>query len=140
MGRPINKKIESLLRERDFNQKDLANTLGISSQSLQEIIKGRTTVNVPVIQGLVRFFKLRADYWVDDQKDDPTPNDVIGGTSGTDQKANERLGLSIPQDSAGFKKKVEAFIKNHPEEWATQFGPLTREELDLLEEKTPEQE
>ena len=48
--------------------------------------------------------------------------------------ALERLGLEMPRESMRFKEKVQAFIRNHPEEWATQFGPLTREELELLED------
>jgi len=133
MGRPINRKIERLLQERDFDRNDLAKSLGITGQNLQDILKGRTAVNVQVLKGLVRFFGLRADYWVDDGREDPTPGDLAEPVEEGTRENLERLGLEMPRESGSFKEKVQAFIRNHPEEWATQFGPLTREELELLE-------
>ena len=134
MARPINKKIETLLRDREFDAKDLAKALGLTGQSLTDILKGRSGVNVQVLQGLVQFFGLRADYWINDAKEDPTAEDVATSSRTLSNDNLEKLGLTRAEDSTDFRRKVKAFILDHPEEWASQFGPLTREEMDLLEE------
>ena len=135
MGRQLHKKIDTLLRERDFAEKDLAAALGITNQSLQDILKGRGSVNVQILQGLVRFFGIRADYWINDEKAEPTTDDVVPTTDGFSTKTLEKMGISKSKETGNFVTKIRDFIKDHPEEWATQFGPLTREELDILDGK-----
>ena len=134
MARPINKKIEMLLRDRDFDEKDLASALGLTGQHLKDILKGRSGINVQVLQGLVEFFGLRADYWINDQKEDPTHEDQTRSNRTVPNEKLEKLGLTRPEGSEEFQRKVREFIRNHPEEWASQFGPLSREEMDLLGE------
>ena len=73
----IEEKIRRLLAERSRRKKDLAAFLGIAPQTMTDICKGRSAVTLPHLKGLVRFFELRADYWLDDGRDEPGPLDRL---------------------------------------------------------------
>ena len=132
MVQTIHQKIETLLRDRGFEKKDLAAALGITSQNLGEILKGRKTVTLPQLSNLVQFFGLRADYWLDDNRKNPTAGDVVQNSRGQSAAALRADGISRIADAPAFQDKVREFVLNHPAEWTAQFGPLTREELEIL--------
>ncbi len=134
MVRPVHEKIAKLLKERGFKKKELAEALGVSLQGLAEILKGRSQVTVSHLKALVKFFGIKAEYWIDDGKDDPTPSDMITDHAGPSEESLRKHGVTIPDARMDFREKIQKFILQHPEEWTAQFGPLTQEEMELLSE------
>ena len=140
MARAINKKIAKLLKERGFKKKDLAEAMGISVQALNDILEGRTQITVSGLKALVKFFGIRADYWINDEKNEPTREDFLENHLEFSEETLKKYGIKIPTTGKSFGLKIKQFILEHPEEWTAQFGPLTREEMEILEEMEKEPE
>lgn len=77
MSFPIHEKIQLQLSLRKRRKKDLAASLGIAPQTMTDICKGRSAVTLMHLKGLIRFFDLRASYWLDDTRREPDPLDRV---------------------------------------------------------------
>ncbi len=132
MGRRIHEKVSRLLRERGFKKKELAAALGVSPQALQQLLEGQVPFDLHHLKGIVDFFGIKADYWIDDSRADPRPEDVVERPKGESPKALKKLGIHVSPAERSFTEKVRKFIQEHPEEWTALFGPLTREEMEIL--------
>ncbi len=132
MGRPIHEKVSRLLRERGFKKKELASALGVSPQALQQLLDGQVPFGLYHLKGLVEFFGIKADYWIDDSREEPRAEDILDSPRGETPKGLEKLGIHVGPAGEKFREKVRTFLKEHPEEWTALFGPLTREEMELL--------
>ena len=140
MGRPIHEKINLLLTERGQKKKELAKALGISPQTMTDITKGRSSVTLQHLRGLVRFFNLRADYWLDDERDAPgdTDNQTAAATAGSGdtgvrREPDNRPAFLRAPNSSEFMDKMRTFLRSHQEEWDRTFGPIKPQERELLE-------
>ena len=132
MGRRIHEKVSRLLRERGFKKKELASALGVSPQALQQLLDGTVPFDLRHLKGLVSFFGIKADYWIDDSRMDPRPEDVVERSKGDAPGTLKKLGIHVNPTEREFTEKVRRFIQEHPEEWTALFGPLTREEMEIL--------
>lgn len=141
MSRPIYEKINRLLTERGQKKKDLAKALGISPQTMTDIVKGRSSVTLSHLKGLVRFFDLRADYWIDDEREDPVETDNQGHahvnasdartTDARAEGANDRGGI-LRTGQQRFITKLRSFVLSNQDAWIRFHGPLERQEKELL--------
>jgi len=77
MAWPIHEKIQRLLKERKKRKKDLASHLNIAPQTMTDICKGRSAVTLQHLRGIMSFFGLRADYWMDDSREEPNESDRL---------------------------------------------------------------
>lgn len=138
MGLPLHTKIVRLLAIRGLERKDLAAALGVAPQALEALLKGAAPPTLAQLKALIRFFGIRADYWLDDARAEPTAADAC--LPGPDRGLEElrRQGIVLPADRAAFQEKVRRFVLGHPAEWAAQFGALSREELAVLGQVAPE--
>ena len=132
MARRIHEKVSRLLRERGFKNKELAAALGVSTQVLQQLLDGEIPFDLHHLKGLVEFFGIKADYWIDDSRGDPQAEDVVDRPKGDTTRVLENLGIHVSPAELSFREKVRKFLLDHPEEWTALFGPLTREEMELL--------
>ena len=128
----IHEKAARLLRERGFKKKELAQALGVSLPQLDQLLEGRVPFDLSHLKGLVEFFGIRADFWIDETRDDPRAEDVVERPREEAVKALEKLGIQMSPREKAFREKVRKFLLQHPEEWTALFGPLTREEMELL--------
>jgi transcriptional regulator with XRE-family HTH domain len=132
MSRPIHEKINQLLTERGQKKKDLAKALGISPQTMTDIVKGRSSVTLSHLKGLVRFFDLRADYWIDDEREAPDEHDLQSRlAAGRTDGDSARAGI-LRTSQQKFLQKLRSFIQTHLDEWNRFSGPLDRQEKELL--------
>jgi transcriptional regulator with XRE-family HTH domain len=132
MSRPIHEKINQLLTERGQKKKDLAKALGISPQTMTDIVKGRSSVTLSHLKGLVRFFDLRADYWIDDEREGPEESDVQSRQAAARADGDSARTGILRTSQQKFLQKLRTFLQNHEEEWNRFSGPLDRQEKDLL--------
>lgn len=88
---PIHEKIQLQLKLRGRRKKDLAAFLGIAPQTMTDICKGRSAVTLMHLKGLIRFFDLRASYWLDDDRQDPDPLDRIDLFDNADMRRLEQI-------------------------------------------------
>lgn len=149
MGRPIHEKINLLLTERGQKKKELAKALGISPQTMTDITKGRSSVTLQHLRGLVRFFNLRADYWLDDERDAPADHDQPPAASAALAAAGEvrrdndgRATFQRAPNPPDLMDKMRTFVRAHQEDWERTFGPIKpqeREVLGLRDDRRPAQ-
>ena len=143
MGRPIHEKINLLLTERGQKKKELAQALGISPQTMTDITKGRSSVTLQHLRGLVHFFNLRADYWLDDGRDEPGTTDQQSGAeaaqapapapAGGDGRSKEPPPAFVRVPSSGvLMEKMRSFVRSHEGEWERVFGPMKPQEKEWL--------
>lgn len=69
---PIHEKITRQLSRKGRKKKELAQFLGIAPQTMTDICKGRSAVTLSHLKRLVAFFGLRATYWIDEDREEPT--------------------------------------------------------------------
>ncbi|MCB9891317.1 MAG: hypothetical protein H6833_06710 [Planctomycetes bacterium] len=116
---PIHEKIELQLRLSKRRKKDLASFLGIAPQTMTDICKGRSAVTLTHLKGLVRYFGLRSNYWLDDERRDPDPFDRLDLFGETDLRHLEALLLSErPSDFAA--RELSASLQRREENFANQ--------------------
>ncbi len=132
MGRRIHEKVSRLLQERGFKKKELAAALGVSGQVMDRLLEGEIPFDLNHLKGLVDFFGIKADYWIDDSRKEPRSEDVVERSKAEATEALEKLGVHLGTGNRQFTEKVRKFIQQHPEEWTALFGPLTREEMEIL--------
>lgn len=99
-------KIESQLRSRRIPKRTLAQALGLAPQTLSDICRGRSAVTLPHLQALIRFFGLRAEFWLDEELLEPRPYDHLGFE--LERKVGElhRVGLLSAQDPAAVVRSL----------------------------------
>ncbi|MEZ5988670.1 MAG: XRE family transcriptional regulator [Planctomycetota bacterium] len=130
---PIHEKITRLLKERRQKKKDLAAHLGIAPQTMTDICKGRSAVTLSHLKGLVTFFGLRADWWLDEDREEPSPFDRTGEIGDEDLRRLEQLGLGDAKALERTLHKVRAFLGRHRGQWEEENGSFTPEEARILE-------
>ncbi len=131
MGWSLPEKICFLLEQRKIRRKDLAAFLGISPQTMTDICTGRSAVTLRHLRGLVRFFGLRADWWLDDAREAPQEWDRLEKLREEDLARLYELGLL----GSGWRRlvgKIQAFVAEHRDLWVDAYGPIGPEEARLL--------
>jgi hypothetical protein len=79
----------------------------------------------------VRFFDLRADYWIDDEREDPVESDIQSHMADARPDGPDHSGI-LRTSQGRFQQKLRSFILSHREEWERYHGPLDRQEKELL--------
>ncbi len=130
---PIHEKVQRLLKDRKLKKKDLAAHLGIAPQTMTDICKGRSAVTLSHLRGLVSFFHIRADYWIDESREKPGAFDLIGTVSDEDIRDFEHLGVFAAPAWERTLQKVRSFLKRHRGTWEEENGAYTPEEASILE-------
>jgi len=129
---PIHEKIVHLLETRRLKRRDLARGLGVSPQTATDICKGRSAITLPHLRSLVTMFGLRADYWLDDARLEPSVSDH------TDVATSHRIAsvLKLPilrhEDPGGLIERMTVFAREHQTEFRRRYPDLGPEELGLL--------
>lgn len=129
---PIHEKIQRLLKDRKLKKKDLAAHLGIAPQTMTDICKGRSAVTLNHLRGLVSYFRIRADYWIDDDRETPGAFDMLGVVSEEDLRNFENLGVLDAQAWDETMHKVRSFLERHRGLWEDENGPFSRDEAAIL--------
>jgi hypothetical protein len=88
----------------------------------------------------VRFFNLRADYWLDDERDGPGSTDLqsaaevtFAALPGVDGRREEPRPAFVRAPNNGeLMDKMRSFLKSHEGEWERTFGPMKPQEKELL--------
>jgi transcriptional regulator with XRE-family HTH domain len=129
---PLHEKIDRLLTQRGLLKRDLARALSVSPQTATDICKGRSAVTLSHLRKLVSFFRLSADYWIDDTRSEPTEADETGSERAQKIRALARIGLLDAPDPAALFERMRDFIIAHREEYMRQPAPLSVEERRIL--------
>ncbi len=129
---PIHEKIQHLLRKRKIRKKDLASHLGIAPQTMTDICQGRSSVTLKHLRGLVSFFGIRADYWIDDFRLEPEPRDYFKVLPDEDLQQMEALGIIGSPNWKSTLARVQYFIGMNRELWESHFGKVSVEDSRLL--------
>ncbi len=125
-------KISRLLRHRGLLKRDLARALGVSPQTATDICKGRSSITVPHLRRLIQFFGLRAEFWLDNDRLNPSAADEC--STSLDAKVHKlaEAGLLYAEDPAGLFERLLELARRHREEYLTLFGEAPPEERRLL--------
>lgn len=107
MAFPIHDKIQLQLKLRGRRKKDLAAFLGIAPQTMTDICKGRSAVTLMHLKGLIRFFDLRASYWLDDLREEPAPFDRVDLFDNVDMRRLEQV-LLQPTGAENAARELSA--------------------------------
>jgi len=132
MSWPIHEKIQRHLKERKHRKKDLAAALGIAPQTMTDICKGRSAVTLSHLRGLVRFFRLRSDYWLDESREDPSPADELDRVRNEDLRQLEALGLLGGESWRRTISRMQNFVARRREQWEQDFGAMSPEDARML--------
>ncbi len=131
MSWSIQQKLRFLIRERRIYKKDLARYLGISPQTMTDICAGKSSITLPHLRGLIRFFGIRADWWLDDDREAPEAWDHLKHHDARDLAELDLLGLLGP-GWRGRLRKIQSFLIEHRDLWEKTFGPPSPHEALLL--------
>ncbi len=132
----IHEKITALLEQRRLKKRDLARALGVSPQTATDICKGRSAITLPHLRNLIRFFEVRAEFWLDDER--ATPDDIDRLAARGAATAWARTGLMQVQDPERFLRRLRTFVVQHKSEFLAAFPDLTPAERRLLGLGEPE--
>lgn len=72
----IRHKVNHLLEVKQIPAKKLAEHLKVSPQTVSDLRKGRSNCTLSHLRGLISFFGLCANYWLDTTRVMPTPEDA----------------------------------------------------------------
>jgi plasmid maintenance system antidote protein VapI len=125
-------KINALLAERGLLKRDLARALQVSPQTATDICKGRSAVTVPHLRKLVAFFGLRADFWLDEERERPTEADELIPQLSAKIHALAPTGLLHAEDPAGFVRRLLQLANEQRSLYVERFGQPPPEERRLL--------
>jgi transcriptional regulator with XRE-family HTH domain len=125
-------KINRLLDDRGLLRRDLARALAVSPSTATDICKGRSAVTVRHLRRLVQFFGLRADYWLDDSRLEPSAFDDLVPALHEKLHAIARTGILDAEDPAGLLLRLLEFARRHGERFVVAFGEPTPEERHIL--------
>lgn len=126
----IHEKIVAQLEQRKLKKRDLARALEVSPQTATDICKGRSAITLPHLRNLVRYFGLRADFWLDDQKLLPDAADKVAAPTGAEPVA--RPGLGQLADPTRFLQRVRSLVAEHRREFVARNPDLTEVERTIL--------
>lgn len=126
----IHEKIVAQLEQRKLKKRDLARALEVSPQTATDICKGRSAITLPHLRNLVRYFGLRADFWLDEQKLTPDAGDRV--QAAPIQEAMARSGLGQLSDPNRFVSRMRAFVAEHKKEFVARNPDLTDPEKAML--------
>ena len=118
----IHEKITALLEQRRLKKRDLARALGVSPQTATDICKGRSAITLPHLRNLVAFFRIRADFWLDDERVLPEPTDHVGQGPAVGSPPPASSGVSLPEQ---LLPSVREFLARHRAEFLATFPSLT---------------
>ncbi|HLU38974.1 MAG TPA: helix-turn-helix domain-containing protein [Planctomycetota bacterium] len=132
MPHSLHEKIEHALAQRGLLKRDLARALNVSPQTATDICKGRSAVTLPHLRRLVSFFALRSDYWLDDERLEPSPSDEVSPER--ERRWRELLSGDIAKvaDPAAFAKRLIEFAREHRDACAARFPDLPDDERAIL--------
>ncbi len=125
-------KINALLAQRGLLKRDLARALGVSPQTTTDICKGRSAITVPHLRTLIRFFGLRADFWLDAERETPTEADEVIPHLSDKIHRLTRAGLLHTPDPAETFERMRTFVIENREAFVARFGDLQPEERRLF--------
>ncbi|MBK8979233.1 MAG: helix-turn-helix domain-containing protein [Planctomycetes bacterium] len=128
----IAEKINVVLAQRGLLKRDLARALGISPQTATDICKGRSAVTLPHLRSLVRFFGLRADFWLDDDRLEPGVADAVVPQLEARLRGLCDLGILQSDDPAGLVDRLIRFARGNQREFLRLFGELGASDQRLL--------
>ena len=120
MTMPIHEKIQKQLRQRRQRKKDLAAFLGIAPQTMTDICKGRSAVTLSHLRRLVDYFDLRADFWLDDSREEPALLDDSSLFSREDLALLEQV-LLDPSQTAAARQLLQS-IRSRAARWEARCG------------------
>lgn len=126
----IHEKIVAQLEQRKLKKRDLARALEVSPQTATDICKGRSAITLPHLRNLVRYFGLRADFWLDDQKLLPDAADKVVAPTGAEPVA--RPGLGQLADATRFLQRMRGLVAEHRREFVARNPDLTDIERSIL--------
>jgi transcriptional regulator with XRE-family HTH domain len=128
----ITDKITWLLADRGLKRRTLADALGVTPQTVSDILNGRSQITVAHLRRLVEFFGLRADYWLDDSRLEPTRFD--DRISGLQRKVAELADGWVLrcEDPAPILRRLLTFASERQAEYEQRFGRITADERRLL--------
>lgn len=126
----IHEKITALLEQRRLKKRDLARALGVSPQTATDICKGRSAITLPHLRNLVTFFEVRAEFWLDHERELPDDLDRVARTSQANALA--RSGLAHVEDPERVLAMLRNFVQRHRAEFLAQFPDLSAAERRLL--------
>ncbi|MBK8095903.1 MAG: helix-turn-helix domain-containing protein [Planctomycetes bacterium] len=127
----IHEKIVALLEQRHLKKRDLARALGISPQTATDICKGRSAITLPHLRSLVAYFELRADFWLDESRELPDPEDRASG-SGSKMGSLARSGLLQVDDIERLLLRLRTFLAEHRSAFLAKNPDLTADEKRVL--------
>jgi hypothetical protein len=111
----------------------------VSPQTATDICKGRSAITVPHLRNLIRFFGLRADFWLDDERERPTSADELIPQLSDKIQRLAAAGLLHAEDPAAFFSRLLELAQDHRAAYLEKFGPPLPEERRLLGLPTPGQ-
>jgi len=126
----IHEKITALLEQRRLKKRDLARALGVSPQTATDICKGRSAITLPHLRNLIRFFEVRAEFWLDDEREAPDELDHLAARGAA--AAWARTGLMQVADPERFLRRLRHLVIQHKTEFLAAFPDLTSPERRLL--------
>ncbi|GEM_PF-2592703 len=129
---PIHEKIQHLLKKGKIRKKALAAHLGIAPQTMTDICQGRSSVTLKHLRGLVSFFGIRADYWIDDSRLEPELRDHFKSLPDEDLRQMETLGIIGSPNWKATLSRVQYFIGINRDLWESHFGKVSIEESKIL--------
>ena len=128
----IAEKINTVLTQRGMLKRDLARALGIAPQTATDICKGRSAVTVKHLRRLVEVFGLRADFWLDDTRAEPSPADEARPDLEAKLLGLHEVGMLRVENPAGFVGRLVELAQEHRAEFVRRYGIPAADEADLL--------
>ena len=132
----IHEKITALLEQRRLKKRDLARALGVSPQTATDICKGRSAITLPHLRNLIRYFEVRAEFWLDDDRLAPVEIDQLARRGASD--AIMRSGMLAVEDPEHLMERLRGFLQKQRASFLAANPDLTPAERHLLGLGEPE--
>src|SRR5690606_22373310 len=126
----IAEKINLLLEQRRLKKRDLARALGVSPQTATDICKGRSAITLPHLRNLIRYFEVRAEFWLDDDRLTPIDIDQLARRGAAE--ALMRTGMLDIEDPQHLMDRVRGFLQQQRDSFLAASPDLTAAERRLL--------
>lgn len=128
----IHEKIATLLDQRKLKRRDLAKALGVAPQTATDICKGRSAITIQHLRNLVKFFGLRADYWLDDTRLLPGIADRSFSGLQARLEALARGGMLQSPKADRLYERLRRFARDNREQFLERNPDLSSDELQML--------
>lgn len=126
----IHEKITALLEQRRLKKRDLARALGVSPQTATDICKGRSAITLPHLRNLIRYFEVRAEFWLDDDRLAPIEIDRLARRGAAE--AITRSGMLEIEDPERLVGRLSGFVQSKRDDFLAAHPDLTTNEQKLL--------